>query len=328
MERTRRTLVNFAANPNVFATLVVGLGCEAIEAPTLYEGLKPFRKPVELLMIQECGGTSATIEAGVKIARRMVRRSKSLERSPADASELLLGTECGGSDGFSGISANPAIGEACDRLIDLGGSALLAETTELIGAEHLLAERAASEEVRRRIFEIVDRYEGRVRRLGVDMRGGNPTQGNMKGGLTTIEEKSLGCIHKGGSRPVVEVVDYAELPGRRGLVVMDTPGHDIEQLTGMVAGGAQVVVFSTGRGTPTGCPIAPVIKIASNSGIYRRMEENLDLNAGAILDGDETLESMGRRILDEVLAVASGKLTKAEILGHNGFAISRLAFSV
>jgi altronate dehydratase large subunit len=239
-----------------------------------------------------------------------------------------LGTECGGSDALSGITANPSLGVASDHLVDAGGTVILAETTELIGAEHLLARRAVSNTVRDDIYRIIHRYEAVVRAHGEDIRGANPAPGNIEGGLTTIEEKSLGAAKKGGTRPIREVVDYAVRPSTCGLVIMDTPGNDIEQMVGMVAGGAQIAVFTTGRGTPTGCPIAPVIKVATNSPIASRMQDNIDLNAGAILDGAETLQTMGRRIYEAVLAVAQGAPTKAEQLGHREFSISRYPFAV
>ncbi|HEM62333.1 MAG TPA: altronate dehydratase, partial [Chloroflexi bacterium] len=208
------------------------------------------------------------------------------------------------------------------------GSAIITETPEMLGAEHVLAKRAASEEVERRIWEITSRTEERIKALGLDIREAEPGPGNIEAGLTTLTEKSLGAIRKGGTTPIVEVVDYAQRPSRKGLVIMDGPAHDVVSVTGMVAAGAQVVVFTTGLGTPVGSPIAPVIKVSSNSQLYQRWEDNIDLNAGAILDGEETLDSMGRGILEEILQVSSGKRTKAEILGHREFAIHTIAPTV
>jgi len=199
-----------------------------------------------------------------------------------------------------------------------------AETTELIGAEHLLAKRAVSDRVAKRVYEVIHAMESRAFQMGVDIRTGNPSPGNIRGGLSTLEEKSLGAAAKAGTRPLREVIDYARQPGEKGLVWMDTPGHDIEQLTGMVAGGAQVVLFTSGRGTPTGSPIAPVIKIATNTYMYERMGDNMDFNAGTVIEGTETIEEAGARLYEELLAVCSGKLTRSEILKQHDFGIWRI----
>jgi altronate dehydratase large subunit len=233
-------------------------------------------------------------------------------------------TECGGSDACSGLTANPSVGACSDLLIDAGGTVILAETPELIGAEHLLAERAVSEELRARVYETINRFEQSMISMGVDVRGSQPTPGNIEGGLSTIEEKSLGCIYKAGTKPLQDIIEYAEKPRTKGLVWMDTPGHDIEQITGMVAGGAQVVVFTSGRGTPTGCAIAPTIKISTNSAMYERMRENMDMDAGTFLSGQEDLNQIGRRLYEEVRMVSSGKLTRAEILGQDDFGLWRV----
>jgi altronate dehydratase large subunit len=238
-------------------------------------------------------------------------------------SGVVLGLECGGSDALSGITANPALGVASDLLVAEGSTSILAETPELIGAEHLLAGRAATPAVARRVIEVITSFEAAIRDLGVDVRGAQPTPGNQAGGLTTIEEKSLGAAKKGGAATVVGVMDFAEPPTAPGLWIMDTPGHDIEQMVGMVAGGANIAAFTTGRGTPTGSPITPVVKIATNTSIFRRLKGDIDLNAGAIIEGEETLDSMGRKIREFILEVAAGRLTSSEVRGNREFAISR-----
>ena len=322
-EQTKRTMAGFAANPNVGAVLVVGLGCETNESKALTQEIAARGQRVEVLGIQETGGTTETIARGIEMARALVAEAAVHRREECPVSALILGTECGGSDGFSGITANPALGFASDRLVAEGGTVILAEVPELVGAEHLLAARA-SEPVAAKLYEMIERVEARARAMHVDMRYGNPTQGNIAGGLSTIEEKSLGAAYKGGSTTLREVVEYAERPSERGLIVMDTPGQDIEQMTGMIAGGAQVVVFTTGRGTPTGSAIAPVIKVATNSSMFEHMRENMDVNAGTILDGTRTLEEVGDEIFDWIVDAANGRQPAAEALGFHDFAINRI----
>jgi len=324
--QTARTLIGHGAHPNVYGVVIVGLGCEVVRAQSVTEEVKKLcpDKPVHCLVIQDAGGTIKAIAEGAQAAQKMMQAASLCARTPIDVSELILGTECGGSDAGSGISANPALGVTSDLLIDAGGSVILAETTELIGAEHLIAARAVNPEVAQKCYDVIEHCENEIKRLGVDLRGGNPCPGNIAGGLTTIEEKSLGCVYKGGTKPLQAVIDYAMPVTQKGLVWMDTPGNDIEQLTGMVAGGCQIVAFTTGRGTPTGSPIVPTIKIASNTDIYDRMADNMDMNAGTIITGEATVQEVGKSLFEEMAKVASGKLTKAELLGHNEFAINRI----
>jgi len=324
-ERIARTLVGFATNPNVAAVLLIA---DTGEPGMLLEPIRAAGQRADLVIVAEAGGLRGAMEQGRDRLAPLLSHAAGCCREPAPISALMLGTECGGSDALSGITANPALGVASDHLVDAGGTVILAETTELIGAEHLLARRAASPAVAEEIYRIIHRYEAVVKAHGEDIRGANPTPGNIEGGLTTIEEKSLGAAKKGGSRTVGEVVEFAVRPSTHGLVIMDTPGNDIEQMVGMVAAGCQVAVFTTGRGTPTGSAIAPVIKVATNSHTAGRMRDNIDLNAGLILEGTETLQSMGRRIYEAILAVAQGELTKAERLGHREFAISRYPFGI
>jgi altronate dehydratase large subunit len=323
-----RTLVGLAANPNVGAVLIVALGCEGIQADSVQQGLAETGKPVSTVIIQENGGTLGTAEVGVRIASEMARSLSQQQRVPCEMSDLVLGLECGGSDPTSGIASNPVVGVASDMLLAEGGRSILSETTELIGAEHILARRARNEDVAQRLYEIVARTESRAVEAGADLRGSQPTPGNIAGGLTTIEEKSLGCIYKAGSAPVEDVLEYAEsVPRGGGMYVMDTPGQDIDSITGMVAGGAQLVVFTTGRGTPTGNPIAPVIKVTGNTRTYEKMLDNIDLNAGRVIDDSVSVEQVGRELFAEILDVANGKLTKAESLGHHEFGIFRVGFT-
>lgn len=324
LEITARTLAGLGKNGNVAAVLVVGLGCEGLQADWLAEEIAKTGKPVESLIIQKCGGTLKAQEQGLRIARAISQEVSLYKKEDIPVSSLILGLECGGSDATSGLAANPVHGYVSDRLISMGGTSILFETTELIGAEHILVKRAVSPEVAKKLLHIVARCEARAKTMGVDLRGSQPTPGNIEGGLTTIEEKSLGCIYKGGTSPLQGVLEYAESPTGRGLYVMDTPGQDVESITGMVAGGAHIVIFSTGRGTPTGFPLAPVIKITGNPHTYLMMEENIDINAGTIITGNESISDVGERVWKEIVQVCDGKRTKAEALQHMEFGIYKL----
>jgi altronate dehydratase large subunit len=323
-EQTLRTLAGVGKNPNVAAVLVVGLGCEVVDAPLVASKIAESGKPVKSLVIQDVGGSPKTVREGVKIIKEMLAYASRLKRERVGLDSLILGVECGGSDACSGLSANPALGVTSDLFIEEGGTIILSETTESIGAEHILARRAVNKEVREKILEIVRRTEMRALNLGLDIGKANPAPGNYEGGITTLEEKSLGCVMKGGGGKVMEVLEYAEAPTKKGLVLMDTPGHDAESVTGLIAGGTQIIAFTTGRGNPMGSAVAPVIKIATNSFMYSRMKDNMDIDAGEIITGKRSIEEMGERIFKEVLKVANGKLTKNEILGHREFAINRL----
>lgn len=324
LDLTISTLKSLGKNPNVAAVLVVGLGCEGVPTKDLAEDIASTGKKVEYLIIQECGGTIKTEEKGIRIAAEMAREVSKLNREEIDMSEITLAIECGGSDTTSGLASNPAVGYASDKLVSLNGTSIFSETTEFIGAEHILAKRAVTEEIGQDIINIVASCERKAISMGVDMRGGQPTPGNIQGGLTTIEEKSLGCIYKGGTAPINGVLNYAEIPKDKGLYIMDTPGQDIESMTGMVAGGAQIVVFTTGRGTPTGNPLAPVIKVCGNPETFKNMEDNMDINAGTIIDGTKTIQEVGKEIFDEMVEVINGKQTKAESLNHREFGILKL----
>ena len=323
---TMDVMAGFAANPNIYGTIVISLGCENCQMDLGVDAIRQrTNKPLRQFIIQECGGTIATMEQAVRAAREMVEEASLLKRESFPISELILGTECGGSDMTSGLASNPLIGNTCDRLVDQGGTAVLSETTEFIGAEHILARRGRTPEIRDRIYDSVHRYEDALKLVGEDPRLGNPSPGNKAGGLTTLEEKSLGCIHKGGHRPVEEVYDYGkQMEAGKGLVIMDTPGNDPSSVAGMVAGGAQIVVFSTGRGTPTGNPVAPVIKITANPITYGKMKDNIDVDASVLLEHPEQMDAVADALLREIVEVADGKLTKSEALGFYEMAIARV----
>jgi len=325
---TAQVLAGLGCNPNVFGVVAIGLGCEAVPSSELLEAIQPSGKPVKAFDIQDVGGTRKSVALGVEYAREMVAEASRQPREEFPLSDLMLATECGGSDGWSGVTANPAMGAAADLLVEAGGTVILAETTELIGAEHLLAQRARDAEVAEDVLRVVRRMEQRVIDYGADIRGGNPTPGNMRGGITTLEEKSLGCIHKGGTSVVQEVVEYGARPTRRGLVLMDTPGQDVEQITGMLAGGAQVVAFSTGRGSPIGSSVAPVVKVSTTTALYERMTDDMDLDAGVILSHGTPVNEVGAQLLELIVRVASGELTAAERNGHREFAIHRIGPTV
>jgi altronate dehydratase large subunit len=322
--QTRRVLQGVGRNPNVGAALVVALGTEAIDADDVGDAVADAGRPAETLRIREVGGTAAAIERGTDLARSLRADADGARRESADASELIFGVECGGSDATSGIAANPAVGAACDRLVAAGGTACFSETPEFIGAEHVLADRCVDDATRDRLLARVEEREDMARRMGVDLRGAQPTPGNQEGGLTTIEEKSLGAISKGGTTPVRGMVDYAHsLPTGGGLVLMDTPGYDVESVVGKVAGGAQIVAFTTGRGSTTGNPLAPVIKVTGNPNTWDRMANNIDVNASTVIDG-ESPAAVGDRIYRTVLDVADGRRTEAERRGLTEFAINEV----
>jgi len=318
------TLLNTAANPNVGAIVVIGLGCEGLEPLAMLQAVQGLGKPARGIVIQDEGGSVNAIVQGATVADRMAEELSAYRREDVPASALLVGLECGGSDATSGLAANPALGAASDLLIAMGGTCILSETTESIGAEHVLARRAVNDQFRQKLLDIVRTCEERALQLGEDLRGSQPTPGNIAGGITTIEEKSLGCIHKAGSAPIQGVLSYGEMPAGRGLYVMDTPGMDVESMVGLAAGSVQTTVFTTGRGTPTGNPIMPVIKVTANRRTAERMADNIDLDVSGVIDGTLSLSEAGQRILDETLAVAGGKLTKAERLGHAEFSIHRI----
>jgi len=324
MTLTHETLAAYCAHPNIGAVLVIALGCEQVIAQRLAEAARLHGKRAEIVAIQAEGGTVRATERGSQLAQALAGTLATQEREWFPASELILSLKCGGSDYTSGLASNPTLGRVTDRLVELGGSAVLGEIAEIMGAEHLLAERASNAASATRLIQIITRVETEARTLGLDIRGTQPSPGNIRGGLTTIEEKSLGATHKGGERSRLEdVVGYAERISSKGLTVMDTPGLDVESVTGMVGGGAQVVVFTTGLGTPTGNPIAPVIKITGNARTARQMADNIDLDVSGIIDDTETLDQAADRLFSEVLEVASGRQTKAETLGHREFAIHR-----
>lgn len=309
-----RTLAGYAAHPNVGGVLVLGLGCEMLQVDALLEQSPiPADTVVRRLTIQENGGIRATVRAAVAEIQEMLPVLEERRREVCDVSELVLGLNCGGSDGYSGITANPALGIASDLLVAYGARSVLAETPEVYGAEHLLTRRAVSREVGERLVERIDWWRGYARDGGGTLDN-NPSPGNKAGGLTTILEKSLGAVAKAGSADLAAVYRYAEPIDTPGLGFMDTPGYDPVSVTGLVAGGATVVVFTTGRGSVLGCKPSPSIKVATNTAMYLRMHEDMDLNAGRVVDGTATLEQVGREIFDLVLEVASGRQTVSEEL--------------
>lgn len=322
--QTKRVLAGIGKNPNVGAALVVELGSEDIRADDLADRIAETGKAVETLSIQRIGGTEQALDRGAAVVTSLVEETEDARREGADASELIFAAECGGSDATSGIAANPAVGNACDRLVGDGGTATFSETPEFIGAEHILAKRCESEEDRERLLQRVEEREQLADMMGVNLRGAQPSPGNQEGGLTTIEEKSLGAISKGGTTPITGFAEFAEeLPVGGGLVPMDTPGYDIESVVAKIAAGAQIVAFTTGRGSTTGNPIAPVIKVTGNSKTWTRMANNMDVNASTVIEG-ESIKSVGERIYDQVLAVANGQKTEAEKRGLEEFAVNEV----
>ena len=319
----------FAANPNIYATVLIGLGCEGCTPDKMAEEItKKTNKPLEVVVIQDEGGTVNAINKAVKAARKFVQDASLVKKEEIPLSELFIGLECGGSDATSGLAANPVVGKVSDMVVDNGGSAVMSETTEFIGAEHILAKRAATPEIKKQIIGICKSLEEHLANVNQNLRTGQPTPGNKEGGISTIEEKSLGCIYKGGTRPIMEVLDYAQIPTKKGALIMDTPGFDVASVTAMVAGGCQLVIFTTGRGTPTGNVIAPVIKVTGNSKTYAKMSDNIDFDASVVLTGEKTIEQRGEELFEEMLEVANGKVTKAEAFGFNECSMQRICIFI
>ncbi|CAN5387095.1 altronate dehydratase family protein [soil metagenome] len=311
----KRTSWGYATNPNMGGVLMVGLGCEGFQIPRFKEAYKITEgETFRTMTIQETGGTRKTVAAGVAAVRAMLPVVNNVKRETIPASELMLALQCGGSDGYSGITANPALGMAADILVHHGGTAILSETPEIYGAEHLLTRRAATREVGEKLVDIIHWWEDYTKRNLMEMNN-NPSPGNKLGGLTTILEKSLGAAAKGGSTTLRAVYRYAEPVTEKGFVFMDTPGYDPVAATGQVAGGANILAFTTGRGSAYGCKPTPSIKLATNSDIYRRMIDDMDINCGDVNEG-VSLEAKGQEIFAKILAVASGEKTKSELLGY------------
>ena len=310
------TLINLGKNPNLHSVLLVSLGCESTDLSGVIEAIAASGKRVEHIVVQEVGGSARTTAQGILMAQDMVREASLEQRRSFPISKLVLGMKCGSSDTTSGLVPNPAIGVASDLLVAAGGTSILGEVTEFIGAEHILAKHAANEEVAQGILKLVERMEQRAMAVGEDIRGGQPTGGNIKGGLTTIEEKSLGAIAKAGSAPIQAVYEYGQRPDKPGLVVMDSPGREPEILTGLAAAGCNVIAFATGRGAPQGFPFVPVLKITGSRTAAEKMIDHIDMNLSAVIDGGDTIPDAGHRVLEELVLVASGAMTKAELSGY------------
>lgn len=324
-EMTQRVLTGFALNPNVYGVVIIGLGCETVPHAELRQKLQAMTaKPIVSFGIQEVGGTVNTICEATKAAQKMASEAAAQHRVPCPITDILMGIECGGSDATSGIASNPAVGEVSDRLIDLGASTMMSETIEFIGGEHVLARRGATKELHNQIIKMCEAFEKHLTAAGQDCRAGQPTPGNKAGGLSTLDEKSLGCILKGGTRPIVEIVEEAVRPTKQGAIIMDTPGYDIASVTSMVAGGCNVVVFTTGRGTPTGNAIVPVIKVTGNGVTYQKMVDNMDVDVSGVIAGTQTLKQAGDAVMDSLIRVINGEQSKAEAFGFSDIAVDHI----
>ena len=322
-ERIIHSLAGNATNPNLYATVLLRLGTP-IEDEVIARAKKYGNTKLIEVSLTEAKSIENLTQAGIQRANELLKEAKAQQRVSAPISAIVLGLECGGSDAYSGITANPALGVASDELVAQGATSILGETMEILGAEHLLAKRAITKEVGQQIIDVVARYEASINYEGIDIRGAQPSRGNIEGGLSTLEEKSLGAAKKAGNAQFTGVLEYAIAPTKAGLYFMDTPGHDIEQLTGFGAAGVNITVFTTGRGTPTGSAVMPTIKVATNSEMANAIPDIIDLNSGTIADGTQSLEENGKLIYQLILDVANGQLTKAELGGHHEFNLSRL----
>jgi altronate hydrolase len=316
MKLLRRTLGGYARHANMAGVLMIGLGCEANQISSLLGAEQLSEGPLlQTFSIQDTGGTAKTIAHGIELVKAMLPHANQVTRQPVPASHIVVGLQCGGSDGYSGITANPALGAAVDLLVRHGGTAILSETPEIYGAEHLLTRRAVSRDVGEKLISRIRWWEDYTTREKGEMNN-NPSPGNKAGGLTTILEKSLGAVAKGGTTNLVEVYEYAEPVTAKGFVYMDTPGYDPVSATGQVAGGANMIVFTTGRGSAYGCAPSPSLKLSTNTPLWVKQEEDIDLNCGEIVDGNATVDEIGKRLFDLMLRTASGAKSKSEIHGY------------
>jgi altronate dehydratase large subunit len=322
-DRILHTISGVPANPNLFVTIALRLGTPIEDQLLQMARAKGATNIIEISLSNE-KSLSQLRDTTTKIALEQLALAKQQVRTPAPISAINLGLECGGSDAYSGITANPALGVASDKLVEQGATSILAETMEILGAEHLLAKRAITPAVGQQIIDVVARYEKSITYEGIDIRGAQPSRGNIEGGLSTLEEKSLGAAKKAGNAQFTGVLDFADQPTKAGLYFMDTPGHDIEQLTAFAAAGVNITVFTTGRGTPTGSAVMPTIKVATNTQMANALADLIDMNSGTIADGTQSLEENGQQIYELIIKVANGQLTKAEIGGHHEFNLSRL----
>ena len=322
---TEDTFIGHGVHPNVGAVLVLSLGCETASASRVASAIAATGRPVETLIVQKTGGARATGTTGVEIVERFRAELADEPTDEGDLSELLIGLECGSSDAFSGLTANPAVGEAADLVVAAGGTVILSEITEMVGAEPVLWRRGKTEAIQQRLMSLIKEYEIELSMTTDDDSGVFISPGNIAGGLTTIEEKSLGCIYKAGTTPIVEVVGYGERPTEKGVVIMDSPGYDISSVTGKIAAGAHMVLFTTGKGTPSGSAVAPVAKISSNNRTFEALREDIDLSAGDILEGTKTIKDVGREILGLIMALASGETAKSEYFNVQDFAIPNVS---
>jgi altronate dehydratase large subunit len=331
MQITLDLLAGFAANPNVYATLAVGLGCEQMQWPKFKAKVESLtNKPVLYVSIQAEGGVGRTLKKGMEMAKSLVDEAAKCVREECDLSEIILGTNCGGSDPTSGLAANRVVGDVADRLADMGAVTIISETPEFMGAEEVLAEQAVNKEVGQQIIDIVKNFEAQLALVGENPRDGNPSPGNKASGITTLEEKSLGCIHKAGTRPIQAVFrsgDVITVHGPNavhGTVVMDTVAYDVASVADMTASGAQLTLFTTGMGTPTGNPIAPVVKMTANAKTFEFDNDFMDFDTSGIITGEKTVEELGKAMLDFLVEVCNGKKVKAEEWGMEEIAINHI----
>jgi altronate dehydratase large subunit len=316
LRRVTDTLCGLGMNPNLHSVLLISLGCEGTDSHRVAKTIAASGRNVETIVIQEDGGAALTTAKGILLAQQMAAEASRMHREPCNSKDLVLGLKCGSSDTTSGLSSNPALGVTVEKLVNEGATAIIGEVTEIIGAEHIFASRAKDQKTGEKILALVERMENRAKAVGADMRGGQPTPGNIAGGLTTIEEKSLGAIAKAGHATVQDVYEYGHKPETKGLVLMDSPGREPEILTGLAAAGANVIAFTTGRGAPQGFPFVPVIKITGNEKTWKNLRDHMDLSVSGVMGGELSLDQAGELIYAKIEETASGALTRAELSGY------------